>query len=49
MRQEKVKLPGEDQFRVPGQFREEILEAMKNKYPRKYERLISEYYRELVK
>jgi hypothetical protein len=49
MQQEKIKLPGEDQFRVPGQFREEILEAMKNKYPKKYERLVSEYYRELVK
>lgn len=49
MRQEKIQLPGEDQFRVPGQFREEILEAMKNKYPKKYERLVSEYYKELVK
>jgi len=49
MQQEKIKLPSEDQFRVPGQFREEILEAMKNKYPKKYERLVSEYYRELVK
>lgn len=49
MRQEKVKLPGEDQFRVPGQFREEILEAMKNQYPKKYQRLVSEYYKELVK
>lgn len=49
LRQEKVTLPGEDQYKVPGQFREDIIEAMKNKYPEKYERMISEYYKELVK
>ncbi len=49
MQQEKVTLPSEDQYQVPGQFREEILKAMKNKYPRKYERLVGEYYKELVK
>jgi len=49
MQQEKVNLPTEDQYKVPGQFREEILEAMKNKYPKQYERLVGEYYKELVK
>jgi len=49
MQQEKVTLPSEDQYQVPGQFREEILKAMKNKYPKKYERLVGEYYKELVK
>ncbi len=49
MQQEKVNLPSEDQYQVPGQFREEILEAMKNKYPKQYERLVGEYYKELVK
>ena len=49
MKQEKVTLPSEDQYQVPGQFREEILKAMKNKYPKKYERLVGEYYKELVK
>ena len=49
MQREKVTLPSEDQYQVPGQFREEILKAMKNKYPKKYERLVGEYYRELVK
>jgi tetratricopeptide (TPR) repeat protein len=49
MRQEKVNLPTEDQYKVPGQFREEILEAMKNKYPKQYERLVGEYYKEMVK
>ena len=49
MQQEKFNLPTEDQYQVPGQFREEILEAMKNKYPKQYERLVGEYYKELVK
>lgn len=49
MQQEKVNLPTEDQYRVPGQFREEILEAMKNQYPKQYERLVGEYYKDLVK
>ncbi len=49
MQQEKVNLPTEDQFKVPGQFREDILEAMKNQYPKQYERLVGEYYKELVK
>ncbi|CCQ91858.1 membrane hypothetical protein [Nitrospina gracilis 3/211] len=49
LRQEKITLPSEDQYRVPGQFREDIIEAMKNKYPEKYERLIGQYYKELVK
>jgi hypothetical protein len=49
MQQEKVFLPTVDQYKVPGQFREDILEAMKNKYPKQYERLVGEYYKELVK
>jgi hypothetical protein len=49
MQQEKVNLPTEDQYKVPGQFREDILKAMKNQYPRQYERLVGEYYKELVK
>ena len=49
MQQEKVNLPTEDQYKVPGQFREEILDAMKNQYPKQYERLVGEYYKDLVK
>lgn len=49
LRQEKITLPSEDQYRVPGQFREDIIDAMKNKYPEKYERMIGQYYKELVK
>lgn len=46
---EKVELPSQDQFQAPGEFREEILKAMKGKYPQKYEHFITEYYKELVK
>ncbi|MBI4384333.1 MAG: DUF4175 family protein [Nitrospinae bacterium] len=49
MQKERVNLPSEDQFQAPREFREEILKAMKNKYPRKYERFVTEYYKELVK
>ncbi len=49
MQREKVQLPSEDQYQVPGEFRNDILKAMKNSFPRKYERLVGEYYKELVK
>jgi hypothetical protein len=49
MQKERVTLPSEDQYRVPGQFREDILKAMKKKFPKDYERMVMEYYKELVK
>ncbi|QPJ63063.1 MAG: hypothetical protein G3M70_14740 [Candidatus Nitronauta litoralis] len=49
MQREKVTLPSEDQYHVPQQFREEILEAMKHQHPRQYEKMVSQYYKELVK
>lgn len=49
MKKDKVDLPTEDQYQAPGLFREDILKAMKNKYPKQYERLVMEYYKELVK
>ncbi len=49
MQKEKVNLPSEDQYKVPGEFREEILRAMKKHTPEDYQRLVSEYYKELVK
>jgi len=49
MQKERVQLPTEEQYRAPQQFREEILEAMKHRYPQQYERMVSEYYKELVK
>lgn len=48
MQKEKVLLPSEDQYKVPSEFREEILDAMKKRTPKNYEQLVSEYYRELV-
>ncbi len=49
MQREKVVLPSDDQYHVPQQFREEILEAMKHQHPRQYEKMVGEYYKELVK
>ena len=49
MKREKVDLPSEDQYSAPTKFRDDILNAMKRKRPKNYERLISEYYKELVK
>jgi hypothetical protein len=48
MQKEKVLLPSEDQYKVPSEFREEILNAMKKQTPKNYEQLVNEYYRELV-
>lgn len=48
MQKEQVHLPAEDQYKVPRAFREEILDAMKKQTPKNYERLVNEYYKELV-
>ena len=49
MERKHMNLPSEDQYKGPMGFRAEILDAMKGLHPKKYERFISEYYRELVK
>jgi len=49
MNREKINLPTEDQYQAPVEFRADILKAMKNLYPKKYERFVTEYYKELVK
>ncbi len=49
MQRERVLLPEENQYQVPTEFREEILEAMKKQTPKTYERMVGEYYKELVK
>ena len=49
MQKEKVQLPSEDQYKVPSEFREEILRAMKKHTPKSYQRMVMEYYKELVK
>ena len=48
MQKEKVLLPSDDQYKVPNEFREDILDAMKKQIPKNYEQLVNEYYRELV-
>ncbi|MBT5257318.1 MAG: hypothetical protein HOL75_00220, partial [Nitrospina sp.] len=48
MQKERVLLPDENQYKAPKEFREEILNAMKKKAPKDYERMIMEYYKDLV-
>jgi len=43
-----VKLPGKDDYKPPKEFRQEIMDAMKEKYPEKYDKIIKEYYRRLT-
>jgi len=49
MQKERVLLPSEDQYQAPQEFREEILNAMKKQTPKDYQRMVMEYYRDLVK
>ncbi|MBI2058970.1 MAG: DUF4175 family protein [Nitrospirae bacterium] len=46
---QKVQIPTSDQHKVPKEFREDLLEAMKEKYPDKYEKPVKKYYEELLK
>jgi hypothetical protein len=46
---EKVVVPGADQYRVPPEFRRDILDAMKQRAPQAYEEQVRKYYREIVK
>jgi len=39
-----VRLPRADDFRPPAEFREELSESMKERYPHSYERLIQDYF-----
>lgn len=43
-----VKLPGIDEYKPPREFRQEIIDALKEKYPLQYEKIIKEYYRRLT-
>jgi hypothetical protein len=49
MQREQVTLPSEDQYQAPKEFREEILNAMKRQTPKDYQRMVMEYYKNLVK
>lgn len=47
--QEKVEIPGADAYRVPDEFRKDLLEAMKQGAPDAYKSEVQRYYEELVK
>lgn len=47
--QEKVKIPGADEFRVPDAFRKDILDAMREGAPEEWQGEVKRYYEELVK
>lgn len=46
---EKVQIPGADQYQVPEEYRKDILDAMKQRAPEKYEDQVRRYYEEIVK
>lgn len=43
-----VKLPGVKEYQAPKEFREDIIEAIKEKFPPAYRKLIEEYYKKLI-
>ncbi len=43
----KVKLPSAEDYRPPKEFREELLESLREKYPKVYEDIIHKYYKRL--
>jgi hypothetical protein len=47
--QEKVEIPGAEAYKVPEEFRRDILEAMKQGAPEPYRPELQRYYEELVK
>ena len=48
-RRERVAIPQPEDYRVPKEFREDLLEAMKRPAPEDYEDQVKRYYEELVK
>jgi len=48
-RAEKVEIPTADQSRAPAEFRQDIVDAMKDDTPDEYEPQVKDYYQELVK
>jgi hypothetical protein len=47
--QGRVEIPSEEEYQVPREFRQEILEAMKEGSPKKYKQLNQDYYERLVR
>jgi hypothetical protein len=46
---ERIVIPGAESFQPPRAFRQDILDAMKEKAPQTYRRQVKEYYEELVR
>jgi len=46
---QKVEIPDAEAGRGPQEFRKELLDAMKQKAPEKYQERVKQYYEELVK
>jgi hypothetical protein len=44
-----VNIPSSEEYRVPKEFREDILKGMKEKYPKEYEDKVKKYYEELIR
>lgn len=44
-----VRIPGADEYRAPEKFREDILEAMKQRAPQGFDDQVRRYYEELIK
>jgi hypothetical protein len=43
-----VELPDIKEYKPPREFRQELMEALKEKYPEEYEKIIKEYYKKLT-
>ncbi len=46
---EPIRIPGADEYRAPEHFREDILEAMKQRAPEGYDEMVKRYYEELIR
>ncbi|MFN0117332.1 MAG: DUF4175 family protein [Elusimicrobiota bacterium] len=45
---DRVRLPRLDEYKPPKQFREDIMDSLKEKYPKAYEEIIHKYYKRLT-
>ncbi|MDD5687141.1 MAG: DUF4175 family protein [Elusimicrobia bacterium] len=43
-----VKIPSIDEYKPPKEFRESIIESLRQKYPQKYETIIKDYFKRLI-
>jgi hypothetical protein len=46
---EPVRIPGADEYRAPREWREELMEAMREQAPEKFRDEVRRYYEELVR